>query len=88
MKFEWDEEKRLKTLLERGLDFRDAQKAWIDSHSVELSIQFEDEARVIKISKFSDQKIYVVVFTYRDDFVRIISFRRASKKYEEIYEKE
>lgn len=43
MKFEWDEEKRLKTLLERGLDFRDAQKAWIDSHSVELSIQFEDE---------------------------------------------
>jgi len=30
MKFEWDENKRLKTLRERGIDFIDATKIWKD----------------------------------------------------------
>ena len=77
MNFEWDENKRKQTLRERELD----------TDSIEISTRTEDENRIVKISKFDDCKIYVLVFTYRGDRIRIISFRRASKKFEEIYEK-
>ncbi len=87
MMFEWDENKRLQTINERNLDFKDAQKAWVDENSKEILIHTSDELRIVKISEFVDRKIYVVVFTIREDRIRIISFRRASKKFEEIYEK-
>lgn len=86
MIFEWDEAKRIKTLKERGLDFIEAAHAWLDEYSIELAVLVDDEPRTVKVSRFKDKKIYVVVFTQRKNHIRIISMRRASKKYEEIYE--
>lgn len=87
MIFEWDESKRRQTLQERNLDFVNTAEAWLDKDSIEMSVKTDDELRIVKIAKFIDKKIYVVVFTHRERKIRIISFRRASKKFEEIYEK-
>jgi uncharacterized DUF497 family protein len=86
MEFEWDENKRQKTLLERGIDFIDAALVWDDPLKQERADTRNDygEPRYQTIGK-GPVGILFVVYTVRiyelgKPVNRLISVRRANKK--------
>ncbi len=91
MEFEWDENKRLKTLEQRGIDFWDAVLIWDDPLRQERLDTRNDyrEKRYQTIGK-GPVGILFVAYTIREyengRFVnRIISVRPAKKKEIEMY---
>lgn len=93
MEFEWDENKRLKILRERKIDFIDMVDLWDDPRRQEVRDLRNnyDEPRFQTIGKMRFN-IYFVVYTarvYEDgaEVTRIISARRANKKERDLYEK-
>ena len=92
MLFDWDEEKREKTLRERGIDFIDAALVWEDpsrQERVDLRQRY-GEKRVQTIGRVSFG-ILLVVYTERvnedgQEVIRIISARKANKKERAEYE--
>ncbi|MGH1487708.1 MAG: BrnT family toxin [Cellvibrionaceae bacterium] len=92
MEFEWDENKRLKTLRERKIDFIDMIDLWDDPRRQEVRDLRHDygESRFQTIGSIKFN-IYFVIYTervYEDgvEVIRIISARRANKKEREMYE--
>lgn len=92
MLFDWDEEKRKRTILERGIDFIDAAFVWEDPFRQERvdSRKNYGEKRIQTIGKVSFG-ILLVVYTERvredgKDVVRIISVRKAGRKERKEYE--
>lgn len=92
MEFEWDEAKRQRTLLERGIDFIDAALLWDDPLRQEREDTRRDygERRYQTIGK-GPLGILFVVYTVREyrqgNYVnRIISARRAKRRDIEQYE--
>jgi len=76
MDFEWDETKRLRTLHERGLDFRDARRLFDGRPLYSYpSLRFGED-RVVSIGLL-EHRLIAVVWTERDGARRIISMRRA-----------
>ena len=93
MIFEWDEDKREKTLRERGIDFVDAAKIWKDPIRQERVDRRRNygETRIQSIGK-SKLGILFVVYTERgyedgEEVVRIISARKANKQERSDYER-
>ena len=85
----WDEEKRQRTLEERGLDFARCEEVFAGP-----TLDFEDtsssygERRWITVG-FLDAALVVVVRTEPDDdCTRIISMRKATPSERKRYEKE
>ena len=91
MEFEWDENKRQATLLERGIDFIDAVLVWDDPFRQERIDDRKDygEVRYQTIGKVSLGILFVVytVRIYENGMPinRIISARPAKKKEIEQY---
>lgn len=87
--FEWDENKRAKTLKERGLDFRDTRLIFDGRPVVHIPAYKNDEPRFISVAMIG-LKFFCVVWTWRGNWRRIISFRRArdgeEKAYRQIYD--
>ena len=88
-KFEWDESKRLRTLRERGLDFRIADLVFDGRPILEFRSDRLNEVRTVTIADI-DTKLIALVWTTRGDAKRVISVRRArngeERAYREIYE--
>ncbi len=92
MQFEWDEDKREKTLRERSIDFVDAIKIWRDprrQERVDHRKQY-DEIRMQTIG-MSKLGLLFVVYTERayeegEEVIRIISVRKANKREKRDYE--
>ena len=84
--FEWDETKRLKTLHNRHLDFKDAWQVFDGRPVVHLPSFRNDESRFISISEINGA-FYTVVWMWRGQNKRIISFRRARNAEERAYRK-
>ncbi len=92
MIFEWDEDKRERTLRERGIDFVDSARIWKDPLRQERVDRRHNygEARVQTIGR-SQLGILFVVYTERgyedgEEIVRIISTRKANKQERRDYE--
>ena len=85
MKFTWDEQKRKKTLAERGLDFADAKTVFNGA-----TFTFEDERfdygerRFVTIGLL-DTIVVVIVHTESPKEIRIISMRKGEKDEQKIY---
>lgn len=75
--FEWDEAKRRSTLEERGLDFVEARPLFDGRAIVQAPARTATEARALTTGQLDDGKLYTVVWTWRGEARRIISFRRA-----------
>ncbi|KZY37245.1 hypothetical protein A3731_33845 [Roseovarius sp. HI0049] len=82
--FEWDEDKRKLTLEKHGLDFVDAAEVFAEDHLV-LKGRSEIEQRRIAIGSVNGVAI-AVVFTMRDETIRIITARRARRNEREAYD--
>lgn len=83
--FEFDEEKNQSNFKKQGVDFKQAQEIW-SGYYVEFTARSEFENRHAIIGPIK-QKLYVCIFTIRDDKIRIISCRCARKNEEALYEK-
>ena len=81
MKFEWDENKQQQNQQKHKISFEEATTVWTDplaliapdpTHSV-------TEKREWIIGQSYESRVLVVVFTMREETIRIISARPASK---------
>ena len=82
--FEWDEAKREKNLSKHFLDFRDARLIFDGRKAVHVPAFKNNEARFVSIAMIGE-KFYTVVWTWRIDNRRIISFRRSRDGEESAY---
>ena len=82
--FEWDDAKRLANLDKHKLDFIDARLLFDGRATITARSDHPIEARFVTTAMI-DGKFYTVVWTWRDDTRRIISFRRARHGEERAY---
>ncbi len=81
--FEWDEDKSKANLIKHGLDFEDAQEVFYGPIIVRGSNRNSEE-RWIAIGESHD-RIVSVIFTRRNDLIRIISARHPRPNEERAY---
>ena len=85
MKFEWDEAKRQTNLRNHKLDFADAEIVFTG-----ITFTFEDdrfeygEDRFITLGLLREM-VVVIAHTERNDTVRVISMRKATKNEQRLY---
>lgn len=86
MRYEWDENKRIWTLLKHDVDFIDAEKFQWNSAKVTIDNRHTyNEERYVAIG-FIEDRLHVMAFTLRDGSIRIISLRKANKREVDNYE--
>ena len=82
--FEYDPEKNRGNLKKHGIDFVEAQVLWNGSHVIIPAKNVIGEKRFAILGRVR-QKVYAAIFTKRVKSIRIISCRRANKKWEKIF---
>ena len=88
MEFEWDPNKDAKNIKKHGVSFTEAATVFGDP----LSTTFPDpdhsiqENRFIIVGLSSTGKLIVIAHTYRNNRVRIISARGATRRERKFYE--
>jgi uncharacterized DUF497 family protein len=87
MRFEWDPEKARRNLLKHGVSFEEAATAFSDPLSLTTfdPDHSEDEDRYLLVGATHTLRLVVVAHTHRDESVRIISARIASKRERRTY---
>lgn len=88
--FEWDENKEKSNLRKHKIGFDEAESVFSDAFSVTIfhpdhSIE---ENRFIDIGTSDKSRVLVVVYTEREERIRIISVRKATKAERKIYEQD
>ncbi len=87
MAYTWDEAKRLRTLDERGLDFRDCEAVFAGTTFSFSDSRYEySEERTITIG-FLNGRMIAIVHCARDSDTRIISMRKVNGRERKKYEK-
>ena len=88
MQFSFDPEKSARNVTERHLPFeRVREMDWQNAYIVKDDRQDWGERR-FKAFGMLDGRLHIAVFTPRNDTLRIISFRRASRQEERVYGQE
>lgn len=88
IEFEWDERKAQSNLQKHGVDFNEAVTVFDDPFAKYFDDYFHSlgEERFIVIGYSQYNTLLVVNFTNRNQSVRIISSRKATKKEKKFYE--
>jgi len=86
--FEWDPQKAKSNLKKHGVSFEEASTAFQDilSLTIDDPLHSIDEERVVLIGMSNKNRLLVVVHAEREDNIRIISARKATKEERESYE--
>ena len=88
MDVRWDPLKAVRNLRKHGVRFSDAEDVLYDPHALTIEdTDTADEARYVSVGQGTGGQLLVVVFAYRDDHVRLISARRATRREMASYEK-
>ena len=88
MRFEWDDNKEQINIAKHGIDFTTAARVFEDENRLELydEAHSDTEDRYITIGEINGVAIIVfVVYTERDDAIRLISARKATKQERRAY---
>jgi uncharacterized DUF497 family protein len=90
MQFEWDEAKSAANLRKHGVGFEESVTVFGDPRSLTIfdAEHSDQEDRYIDIGLSSSGRVLVVVYTERDDSIRIISCRRATRNERRQYERQ
>jgi len=84
----WDPAKAKANLRKHGVRFSDAEAVFFDALALTTEdIDAEGENRFVTIGQDSTNRILVLVYTYRDDDIRLISASTAIRNEIKIYEK-
>ena len=83
----WDPRKAEANFKKHGVRFSDAEIVLWDPLGITIEDAGDtDEQRLVTIGSDALGRILVVVFAYRDDEVRLISARKATKNERRVYE--
>ena len=82
--FDWNEKKRIATLEDRKLDFMDADLVFESSNKPTIESNRSGETRWMDLAEVSGT-VFVLVYTFREDRIRIISYRKASRRERKLY---
>ena len=89
IKFEWDESKNELNQKKHGLSFETAKEVFFDEYAILFDDpdHSEEEDRFLIIGEIKSEQICIVSHCYRDkeNFIRLISARRATKAEQKIY---
>lgn len=79
MQFEWDEKKARSNKAKHGVDFEAVHAFDFDTalYAVDDATHYGEER--ILATGLVGARVYTMVFTERDERIRVISFRRATK---------
>ncbi len=88
MEFEWDPDKSDINLSKHGVSFSEASTVFGDPLSLTNydPDHSDDEHRYITMGESSNGQLLIVSHTDRDDRIRIISARRATRRERKAYE--
>jgi uncharacterized DUF497 family protein len=84
LKFDFDSQKDRTNFEKHGVDFEEAQELWQGPHLIIPAKNVAGESRFAILGVIRE-KVYVGIYTERDEIIRIISCRRADKKLERIF---
>lgn len=90
MQFEWDADKAAQNLLAHGVSFEEASTVFFDPLSATAADPDHSvgEARFVTFGISSSGRLLAVAHTEREEVIRIISAREATRSEREIYEEE
>jgi len=79
--YEWDPAKAQANAAKHGVRFGDAVAALEDEYAfTDRDLSSQDEDRWVTVGQDALGRIVVVVYTWRDDTIRVISARLATKR--------
>lgn len=86
--FEWDKLKASLNIRKHGVCFEEASTVFSDPLALTIydPLHSEDEDRYVTLGESQRRRLLVVVFTDRDDRIRIISAREATRRERKDYE--
>jgi len=84
--FEWDKRKARSNLQRHGVDFADAATIFDDQRALSMEDEMAyDEQRFVALGRDALGRLLVVVYTWREDNMRIISARQATNRERRLY---
>ncbi len=86
MSYEWDPNKAKSNHKKHGVKFADAIGVFEDENAITIEDDHEKEDRLITIGMDFLSRILVVVYTFPDIVIRIISARKATARERKMYE--
>jgi len=87
MEYQWDPEKAASNLGKHGVDFADAVGVFEDEWALTIKEEHvKGEQRFATLGTDFLERVLVVVYTYRDGTIRLISARRATRRERRAYE--
>ncbi len=86
MAYQWDRDKAAANLRKHGVDFTDAVTVFSDDLAITITDERFDEERFITIGIDALSRVLVVVYTWRNDEIRLISARQATRYEQKQYE--
>ena len=78
VKVEWDYLKAASNLRKHGIDFADAATVLYDDWAITIRDVAAEEERFVTLGMDAIGRMLVVVFTWRQDRIRVISARKAT----------
>jgi uncharacterized DUF497 family protein len=88
MSYEWDPNKEKSNYRKHRVKFADAVGVFEDENAITIEDDHKKEERFITIGMDFLSRILVVVYTFRDVVIRIISARKATARERKIYEEQ
>jgi uncharacterized DUF497 family protein len=86
MEFKWDPAKRLTNLAKHGLDFDDVPRLNWDEMTILEDRRFAYGEKRYWAFGMLDGRLHMIAFTRQEQVIRVISFRRASRKERKSYD--
>lgn len=86
MNYEWDPNKARSNYKKHGVRFADAVGVFEDENAITIQDELKSEERFITIGRDFLSRVLVVVFTFRELVIRIISARKATAREQRMYE--
>jgi uncharacterized DUF497 family protein len=88
LEFEWDPAKATRNFKAHGVSFGDATTVFQDTFSITIPDpdHSDDEYRFVDVGMSHRMELLVVSYTEREDRIRIISARRATRAERKSYE--
>ena len=87
MNFKWGDAKNEICLKDRGFDFAYAARAFFDrDRIVHPDTRYSYGENRYQLMGVIDDRLFVVIYTYRKDVIRIISARKANSREVKLYD--
>lgn len=86
MAYQWNRDKAKANIRKHGIDFADAVSVFSDNLAITIPDERFDEEQFVTIGIDAFGRVLVVVYTLRNDEIRLISARKATRHEQQQYE--